>query len=180
MQEQEIWKDISGFDGKYRVSNLGRVMTLWGTKKANNILKITQFSNGYSRVVLYKDGKGYEKLVHRLVAEAFIPNPNNYPCVNHKNENKTDNRVENLEWCTYGYNNSYNGKAQRVKKIQRDKGCIYGGRPVFQMTLDGEIINRFETISEAKRQTGITAIDHCCRNTPRFQTAGGFKWKYAD
>ena len=189
----EIWKDVAGFEGLYKVSNLGRVMTLRAqTSSGDNIMKKSLYRNGYVRAALYKDGRWHNKLVHRLVAEAFIQNPNNYPCVNHKDEDKTNNLVlvnddgsvdfekSNLEWCTYGYNNSYNGKGQRVKKIQRDKGCIYGGRPVFQMTLDGEIINRFETISEAKRQTGITAIDHCCRNTPRFQTAGGFKWKYAD
>lgn len=99
---QEIWKDIKDYEGLYKISNLGNVKSL----KTNKNLYYSKSKN-YLRVSLNKDGirKGYS--IHRLVAEAFIPNPNNYPCVNHKDCNGNNNNVDNLEWCTHKQNNSY-------------------------------------------------------------------------
>ena len=115
---QEIWKDVVGYEQFYQVSNKGRIRR----KKDNFVYKPRTFTNGYKSVLLYKDGKwsrtgGKSELVHRLVALAFIPNPNNYPQVNHKDENKSNNFVDNLEWCTRKYNNNYGtAKARMMEK----------------------------------------------------------------
>lgn len=107
----EIWKDIEGFEGHYQVSNFGRIKSLsrksGNTIKKERILKPRDHTHGYSEVSLGKDMKFKNKFVHRLVAIAFIPNPDNKPQVNHINENKQDNRVENLEWVTAKYNINY-------------------------------------------------------------------------
>ena len=102
---EEIWKPIKGYESLYEVSNLGRVKSLkWGKER---ILRTDKSNNGYLRVVLCKDGKKKKYLVHRLVCESFLPNSNNLPEVNHKDENKTNNKVDNLEWCDRTYNNRY-------------------------------------------------------------------------
>ena len=107
----EIWKDIAGYEGRYQVSNLGRVKSLSRVTHFNGRVRteperIMAFSYrvGYPTVNLRKDGSRCSKQVHRLVAEAFIPNPNNYPIVNHKDFIQTNNAVSNLEWCTQGHN----------------------------------------------------------------------------
>ena len=121
---QEIWKDIEGYEGFYQVSNKGRVKSLKrkicsnSNHKYNTLSeKLLKLSGGgkYIQVILCKDGKTSAKLVHRLVAQAFIPNPNNYPVINHKDENKKNNDVRNLEWCTYKYNNEYNGRIDKCR-----------------------------------------------------------------
>lgn len=129
----EEWRDIKGFEGFYQVSNLGRVKSLdrlvFAGKNANHqffhlrerILKQkTNLShNGekeYKQVTLHKCGSSKFCLVHRLVAEAFIPNPNKYPCINHRDENPSNNCYTNLEWCTYKYNNEYNNRVDRCKQ----------------------------------------------------------------
>ena len=108
---EEIWRDIAGFEGIYQVSNLGRIKSFQGWKRASCpkefILKSTLANNGYCQVTLYKDTKRKKYLVHRLVAEAFIPNPDGLPHINHKDENPENNKADNLEWCTPLYNNKY-------------------------------------------------------------------------
>lgn len=99
----EVWKPIKGFDGYY-ISSFGRV---YSEKQKKRFLKPHKTGGGYMMVGLYTNNKAYPKLVHRLVAETFIPNPKNYPQVNHKDENKTNNSADNLEWCTSKYNNNY-------------------------------------------------------------------------
>ena len=123
----ETWKEIEGFSG-YFISDEGRVRSSEVISSGQNYSKITvrikpsyilkpmKTNCGYYRVCLYKDGKQYYKTIHRLVAEAFIPNPNNLPCVNHKDEDKFNNNVENLEWCTSLYNNTYNDIHLRRKR----------------------------------------------------------------
>lgn len=106
----EEWKEIEGFDGKYWVSNLGNV---YSTYIKHNLAFNKNKSGNYVGVVLTKNGKQYRYQVHRLVAQAFIPNPNNLSCVNHKNEVQDDNRVDNLEWCTHQYNCTYNNLPKR-------------------------------------------------------------------
>lgn len=125
MSEFEIWKDVQGYEGYYQVSNFGRVKSLTRTVKSNKgdnypyatlSEKIRKPSEGkYLQIILCKDGKTKKHLIHRLVAQAFIPNPNNLPCVNHKDENPRNNHVENLEWCTYQYNNQYNNRVERCR-----------------------------------------------------------------
>lgn len=111
-----MWKDIKGFEGLYQISDCGEVKSLYRMRKGKSgadvpvterILKYSIDKDGYHKVILMKDGKMYYFRICRLVAEAFIPNPNNYPVVNHKNEIKNDDTVNNLEWCTNAYNTRY-------------------------------------------------------------------------
>lgn len=126
----EIWKDVVGYEGIYEVSNLGRVKRLAHTyvdtyksgrhrTKSEFILCGTTLPNGYVMVDLHIDHKRTRKYVHRLVAEAFIPNPNNYRFVNHKDETRDNNVVCNLEWCTRAYNNSYGTNRQRMVETRK-------------------------------------------------------------
>ena len=141
---QEFWKDVKDFEGLYQVSNLGRVKSLKrevvyfeGNNSKNQhhtvfekIKNASKKDNGYLITSLYKGNKGNHKYIHRLVAEAFIPNPDNLPTVNHKNLNKQDNRVENLEWCSYADNNDHarknlcfkSGKKLKIEAINIDTG----------------------------------------------------------
>lgn len=121
MATNEIWKDIYGYEGIYQVSNFGQVRRL--CKNDNRVIK-QEINRGYKRVCLsYKNVKKHF-LVHRLVAFAFIPNPNNYPIINHKDENKLNNNVDNLEWCTYSYNLSYNGLRYKMAETRKNNGYI--------------------------------------------------------
>lgn len=123
-KESEIWKDIAGFEGLYQVSNFGnvrsvtRLITRSDGKtylKKGKQLKSFVTNKGYEYVMLNDfNSKQHLKTVHRLVAQAFVDNPNNLPIVNHKDENKLNNAVSNLEWCTHAYNNVYNGVNKRI------------------------------------------------------------------
>lgn len=126
----EIWKDIEGYEGLYQISNLGRVKSLereaWNGQAYHilkcRILKQRLISTGYLMTTMSKNGKAITPLVHRLVAETFIPNPENKPTVNHINGNKTDNRLENLEWCTYSENEQHAWKTGLKIPYERKKG----------------------------------------------------------
>lgn len=177
---EEIWKPIPGYEGRYEVSNNGRVKSLSRLAPEKNgrvhrvnerILKARITARGYMRVTIFKENHPIAKHVHTLVAMAFIPNPNGYSQVNHKNEIKTDNRVSNLEWCDSQYNINY-GTALIRRAIKR-------GVPVVQMDLNGNVIARYYSATEAARISGArrTSIYCCCHG--KYQMAGGFKWKYA-
>lgn len=178
----EIWKAIEGYEGIYEVSNLGRVRSLPRPKTSRNahgeftfttkpkILKTFEQNGGYQRISF---GKGKDKVaifVHRLVAQAFIPNPDNLPHVNHKDENPKNNRADNLEWCNAEYNNSYGNHIERCKRH----------RAVEQLTIDGQFIQRFDGIKEAAEATGCRAssIQSCCKG--RFKSSLGYRWRYAE
>lgn len=185
---EEIFKDIVGYEGLYQVSNLGRVKAL-GNGKSNNskekILKPYKSKNGYLKVNLHKESEIKHFLIHRLVAIHFLPNPNNYPCVNHKDENKENNCVDNLEWCDVHYNNTYNERHKKVgeKNVVSMKGVHINrkdfSKEVIQMDLEGNEINRFPSTNEAQRQLGVSqsSISQCCNG--KRQTAYGFRWQYA-
>ncbi len=117
----EIWKDIKNYEGIYQVSNYGNVKRLYGKgARYERIIKPNTTNKNYYFVVLCKNGIRNYCRVHRLVAETFIPNPDNLPCVNHKDENKQNNNVENLEWCTIKYNTNYgSGIKRRMEKIKK-------------------------------------------------------------
>jgi hypothetical protein len=161
----EIWKDI--FED-YQVSSYGRIKSFKNGKE--KILKPYSTKKGYLEIDLHKNDKRKVFKVHRLVANAFIPNPHNLPQVNHKDENKLNNRVENLEWCTTLYNNNYGTRNERI------------GKRVLQYDKQGNFIREWESMAEAERVIGIyrQQICDCCRGYRGAKTAGGYIWKYKD
>ena len=169
----EIWRPIYGYESLYEVSNLGRIRSYHGKKKSSDgfiYLNPTPTPQGYLVVTLYKNGKRSKKTVHTLVAEAFIQNPNNYPCVNHKDENKQNNFACNLEWCTYAYNNAY-GTA-KIRSINTKS------KPVNQFTLQGTWIATYLSARVANKLTNIprSDIQNCCKG--KIPYAGGYIWSY--
>lgn len=170
-------KEIKGFPN-YFVSDNGNVYS----KNYNHTgeikkLKPQKLKNGYVKVGLFKNKKQIHRFVHRLVAEAFISNPDNLPVVNHKNANPSDNRVENLEWCTQRENVLY---SYRIL----NRGHFFGkDNPKSKIVLqieNGKIIAEFYGIREAQRKTGIErrSISGCCNHHPKFNTAGGYEWEF--
>lgn len=126
----ELWKWIAGYEGLYMVSTHGRVKSMdryiqhphsGRTFMKGRILSQTTNNKGYKQIRLHKDGKFKGYLVHRLVAQAFIPNPNNYPIINHKDENPNNNHYTNLEYCTYKYNNNYGTKREKLSKAAKGR-----------------------------------------------------------
>ena len=178
----EQWKAIEGFEGLYEVSNYGNVRSLGFDKwhKGKMLKPHLDGKKNYLQICLHKDKKLYRKQIHRLVAETFIPNNKNLPVVNHKNEIKTDNKAENLEWCTVQYNSVY-GSARYRNIISRTKNNSRNSEvPVLMLDLNDNIIKEFRSCYDASRYTGLsrTIIRTCCLGNKRNKTAGGFKWKY--
>lgn len=160
---KEVWKDVVGYEGLYEVSNLGEVRSLLHgeprlLKPAANI-----YRNGYMQVVLRKDGKSRVHRIHRLVAIAFIPNPDNLPEVNHKDENTANNNVDNLEWCTKLYNLNYSNIPQRGKEYVI-AAAMNMRTPVVKYDRRGNLLGIYNGIREAGRETGIDSksISACC------------------
>lgn len=166
---KEVWKPIKNFENLYKISNLGNVKSLFRYKK---ILKGEKDKDGYGYVKLYKNKKAYNKLIHRLVAEAFIPNPDNLPQVNHIDECKANNVWTNLEWCSNKYNINYGTGILR--------SCTKRSKKVNQYDLQGLLIKTYNSLSEASRETTvpIANICRCCKNERR--QAGSFVWKYIE
>ena len=158
----EIWKDIPGYNGRYKVSSLGRVANDKGKH-----LKVDINQKGYARVQLTKGGKKSNIKVHRLVAEAFIPNPYGLPQVNHIDEDKLNNSVGNLCWVDNRTNTMLNSNR------------THRPRPVEAFSVDGDKIGRYESMAAASRATGIDkySISAACLGTQK--VAGGYIWKYA-
>lgn len=187
---EEIWKNIKGYPN-YMVSNLGRVKSLnYNHTGIEKIMKPSVSKRGYLLICLRKNRKVKYFKVHRLVAEAFIKNPNNYPQVNHKNEIKDDNRVENLEYCDAKYNSNYGTRNKRVAEAKKGKKLSEetknkiseaNSKPVLQINKNtSEVIAEFPSIKEVERQLGFSKsnISKCCNNKLHHNTAYGFKWKY--
>ena len=178
MTEQEVWKPVVGYEGYYEVSNLGRVRSVDRTVRCcglglrtlkSKMRPAQKRTNGYLYVSLCKDGKHDMRSIHRLVAEAFIPNPDNLPCVNHKDETRTNNNVGNLEWCTAAYNSAY-GTARLRASDKRAK-------PVAIIVYDQEIA-RFRCALDAEHLTGINHCDISSCAHGKIKTAGGYQWKF--
>lgn len=158
---REIWKSIKGWEGLYEVSNLGNVKSLKYGKE--RILKPGKHKDGYLRINLSNNGRRKNFSIHRLVAEVFISNPYKLPEVNHKDENKLNNRVDNLEWCNRQYNVDYSLSM-----------------PINQYSKDGVFIKQWKSAREAERQLGVWQenINNCCIGNRK--SAGGFKWFFVD
>lgn len=155
--------DIAGYEGLYAVTDCGKV---WSYRK-NTFLK-PFFARGYPKVRLYKDGANEQISVHRIVARAFLPNPQNLPQINHKDENKKNNCVDNLEWCDTKYNINYGKHNENVARSHCKKVyCVELGRV-------------FESAKLAAMQLGLfdSNIAKCCKG--KYKTTGGYHWKYAN
>ena len=177
---REEYRDIKGWEGLYQVSNLGNVKSLERTirngrgyyKIPERILKAGTNKQGYLQVHLYREGKRKSCRIHRLVADAFLENPNNLPEVNHKDEDKENNKAENLEWCSHSYNSSYNDRAKKIgKKISK---------PVYSINKESGLITYWESAKVAGRILGIDSshITRCCKG--KMKSIGGFYWMYAE
>lgn len=199
MSMEEIWKDIPGYEGYYQVSNLGRVKSLprgkqWPYRQThNNIRKPRMTSRGYYRVNLSKWNEVKSYFVHRLVAMAFIPNPDNLPIINHKDENPQNNHVDNLEWCTYRYNANYRTGKERGQKARaanpndrfvRKRVGEMNSKGIRQYAINGELIATFRSLTEASATTGVhisTIIRQCKgRSGHTNRTLRTFRFEYAE
>ena len=166
----EIWKDIEGYPN-YQISTMGRVRSLGNNKtRKEKILKSCKLNNGYLIVNLYKEGKVKKHTIHRLVAQTFLDNPNNLPEVNHKDEDKTNNRVENLEWCTQQYNTNYGTRNKRIAKTK--------SIPILQFSKSGKLVKKWDCSMDIERELGFNHSNICmCCNGKR-KSVGGYKWRY--
>lgn len=168
----EQWKDIAGFDGLYQVSNWGSVKRLGRTER---MLK-PRMCKGYETVCLCKNGIRHNRRINRLVALAFIPNPENKPEVNHKDGNKRNNAAYNLEWNTASENQRH-ARSTGLNPMGFNNAVL--SKPVDMFSKSGELLRTFPSFKEAERQTGISRRNiHSCCIGGRCKTAGGFVWKY--
>lgn len=174
--EEEIWKPVVGYEGLYEVSSLGRIRSVdrivfqqgRSQKYKGCIMSPFIGNHGYYGIRLSKNNKKKTYSVHRLVALAFIPNPDNLPVINHKDETHTNNCVSNLEWCTQKYNMNYGTVRERVSEAN--------GLKVAQYDLEGNLINTFRSIKDASRKTGVsaTSINGC--TIGKYYTGGKYIW----
>jgi hypothetical protein len=186
--ENEIWKQIKDFEELYEVSNLGRVRSLGSTfkggygqviRKPGKELAKIKASNGYPKAHLWHNQKAKLLSIHRLVAETFIPNPDNLPHVNHKDGNKENNHVENLEWCTPAENNRHAIDNNLIKNAKgRDMSAAF--KRIVMKDLLGSTIKTFESLKHASKETGIAAsnISMCAKG--RLKRAGNYVWEYEE
>lgn len=189
MEELEIWKPVVGYEGLYEVSNIGRVKSLeryvndrGGFKLLKErILKEVQSRSGHLKVKLSKNSMSKLYFTHRLVAQAFIPNPDNLPVINHKDEDPINNRVENLEWCTVAYNNRYGTVRQRQAEKAHLRKHPTQYKKVYQYTKSGELIKEWESICSIQNDLGYNRgnISACCLRKPHYHTAYGYVWRFA-
>ncbi|MBP5311893.1 MAG: HNH endonuclease [Clostridia bacterium] len=171
----EFWKDIPGFENLYQISSNGRVKSFRKSSKLHrvneHILKPYLSNNGYYQVTLYSGTYKKKLLIHRLVADAFLPNPEHLPQVNHKDENRLNNNVDNLEWCTPAYNNSYGTAIHRAIDTK--------SKPVIQLTLERVPLAIYRSAKTAAELLSFNAhsIRDCCNNA----SAGyGYYWEYVN
>lgn len=186
---KEIWKDVNGYEGLYQVSNFGNIRKLRFINNKVNKEKIFKISpqkqnKGYLKVVLYKNGKYKNYLVHRLVASEFISNPNNYKEINHKDGNKENNSTNNLEWCTRSYNNK---EAFRTGLKKASSTGKYGGENPKAKKINmldkktKKIIKTFPSMIEASQFINKKSSSHicnCCKG--KLKSAYGYIWEYSN
>lgn len=162
--ENEVWKELVGYEGLYWVSNFGRICGVPRKGTPGGIMKGRKDKKGYISVTLRKDGNQTTQKLHRLVAKTFIPNPNNLPEINHKDENKSNNAINNLEWCTTAYNHEYGTRTLRCGKPVKcvETGKVYPGA------------------KWAAQELGLdpSSITRTCKK--KGHTCGGYHWEYVE
>ena len=176
--EGEIWKDVVGYEGYYKISNLGNCISVWRGHKLN----LSKDKHGYIKYYLFhKNKKTIGKFAHQLVAIAFIPNPNNHPFINHINNIKQDNRIENLEWCTHKHNMNHWQKIFGVKGFKNKLGAKHPcAKKISQYDLNDNFIKEWDSLSDAaffytgNRLNSSTMSSSVKKNKPYLN----FKWKY--
>lgn len=183
-QDKNIeWRPVPEYEDHYEVSNVGDIRSIprkgsHGFPIKGGILIGFINRNGYRLVLLYKDRKRKHNAVHRILAKTFVhnPNPQEFDCVNHIDENTLNNSADNLEWCTHKYNNNYGNRNKRISKAQRNN--IRQSKPVLQYTKEGEFVKEWPSVKKIKRQTNMWdgSIQKCCRG--EHKTAYGYIWKY--
>lgn len=182
MQELEIWRPIERLQNIYEVSNQGRIRSVNRTEEMRNGIRrlregrtLSQKTarNGYKSVHISINGKSKDYLTHRLVALAFVPNPSNLPCINHKDNNRANNHADNLEWCTYLHNNTYQGCRDRAVL---SRGC----RKVKKFSLNGVFIDEYRSCHAASKANGLSNGNLYATLHNKQKTCGGFIWKYSD
>ncbi len=171
----EIWKPVVGYEGLYEVSNLGRVRT-FHPKENNAILRPYRMKNGYLQLCLYKGKISCKKYVHRLVAEAFVENPDGKAQVNHIDENKENNASDNLTWTTSAENLAYGSRKEKQKTTFEQNGKLL--KTVDCYSKNGELLRTYKSIKEAAALTctNQSAISQCCKG--KQQSSGGYVWRY--
>ncbi len=182
---KEVWKKVSGYDGRYEVSSIGRIRSFIGWKsrwsEIPRILSPSKTAVGYLQIFLWKRGEYKVMSIHRLVAAAFVENPHGYRYVNHKDGDKLNNSADNLEWCTQSYNikHAYDLGLRTFteRTLESNKRR---GKSVLQI-LDGKVIAKYPSAAEASRATGIQKanIGKCCRGG-NIKHAGGYEWRFSD
>lgn len=175
---KEIWRDIPEYEELYQISNLGRVKSLERrvitcdgvTRNMTEKILKPCLHRGYYSIILRKNKKIKYYGVHQLVAKAFIPNPNNLPYINHKDENKANNHVENLEWCTAQYNINYG--------THNERQALTKSKTVYQYSLDKVLLNVWKSTHDVHRKLGYAQgnIARCCRGESK--TSNGYIWSY--
>lgn len=190
---KEEWKPVVGWESTHKVSNLGRVKSIHRTIICSDGRKIEYPEYelkqhewcGYMKVHLNCGKKRKWEYVHRIVGQAFLDNPDNLPCINHKDYNRSNNIADNLEFCTYKYNNDYSNSTQKMLEASRKvkswekavpKSVEITSKPVLQFTLDGRFVAEYPSTQEAARQTGAKHI--CCVCNGKRKSAAGYIWRY--
>lgn len=185
----EEWKDIPGYEGLYQASSFGnikacaRIIPYTNGKtihKKERILSLVKGYGSYYTIGLNKNGKHKTYNVHYLIALTFIDNPEKLPCVNHKDENKYNNNLENLEWCSYSYNTKYNNNMRKkiiTRNFNNSRGCE---KKVYQYDLQGNLIKVWDSVRAINRELGYRTpnISACCLNKKYRKQAYGYKWSY--
>ena len=177
--------EILDFSENYEVSNTQKIKYL-NFEHHKSLLKIKDLSNcktkrRYLKVTLFLNGKQYTCAFHRLVLSSFSPHSNVYECINHKDCNTKNNSLDNLEWCSFSYNNTY--KERHIKASLKTKGVFNNpknSKPVLQYNLDGILVKEWSSIAEVHRVLGYSTpnIVCCCQHKPRYHTSHGFIWEY--
>lgn len=174
----EEWRQVPGYENILLVSNTGKVKRVnYRNSGKDRVLSVQVKKYNICTINIRIDKKLHTLSVHRLVASAFIPNPNNLPCVNHLDENRLNNNANNLEWCNYEYNNNY---MTRNRRISQSKINGLTSKPILQYDLQGNLIKEWPSIAEIQRQLGFATgnISCCAKGKYHHNSAYGYVWRY--